>query len=60
MPVNVVDSAAFQRVMAVLQETDSRHVLPVVVAHYYASFNVIRILPIELPCKMDAFGIIRH
>jgi hypothetical protein len=29
------------------------------VAQYYASLKVLRILPIELPCKMDAFGIIK-
>ena len=34
--------------------------MPVQVAQYYASLNVVGILPIELPCKMDAFGIIRH
>ncbi len=34
--------------------------MPVDEAQYYASLNVIRILPIELPCKMDVFGIIRQ
>jgi hypothetical protein len=28
------------------------------VARYYASLNVLAILPIDLPCHMDAFGII--
>jgi len=35
-------------------------VMPTEVAHYYESLNVLSILPIELPCKMDAFGIIRQ
>jgi hypothetical protein len=43
-----------------LQQTDSLHVMPLEVAQYYASLSVIGILPIELPCKMDAFGIIRQ
>jgi len=47
-------------ITALLQETDSLHVMPVEVAQYYASLNVISMLPIELPCKMDAFGIIRQ
>jgi len=60
IPVNVVDTTALLLITALLQETDALHVMPLEVAQYYASLNVIRILPIELPCKMDAFGIIRQ
>ena len=59
-PSNVVDTTAMLMITALLQQTDSLHVMPLEVAQYYASLNVMRILPIELPCKMDAFGIIRH
>lgn len=59
-PANVVDTTAMLLITALLQQTDSLHVMPLEVAQYYASLNVMRILPIELPCKMDAFGIIRH
>jgi DNA-binding transcriptional LysR family regulator len=59
-PVNVVDSTALLFVTALLQQTDSLHVLPRDVAEYYASLNVLKLLPIDLPCKMDAFGIIRQ
>jgi DNA-binding transcriptional LysR family regulator len=59
-PVNVVDSTALLLVTALLQQTDSLHVMPRDVAEYYASLNVLKVLPIELPCKMDAFGIIRQ
>lgn len=59
-PVNVVDTTALLLVTALLQQTDSLHVMPQEVAQYYASLNVMRILPIELPCKLDAFGIIRQ
>jgi DNA-binding transcriptional LysR family regulator len=59
-PIDVVDSTALLLVTALLQHTDSLHVMPIEVARYYASLNVLKILPIELPCKMDAFGIIRH
>ncbi|MFC5460443.1 LysR family transcriptional regulator [Massilia niabensis] len=59
-PVNVVDTTALLLITALLQQTDSLHVMPLEVAQYYASLNVMRILPIELPCKMDAFGIIRQ
>ncbi|GAC1315632.1 MAG: LysR family transcriptional regulator [Collimonas sp.] len=59
-PVNVVDTTALLLITALLQQTDSLHVMPIEVARYYASLNVLNILPIELPCKMDAFGIIRQ
>ncbi|MDL2356402.1 MAG: LysR family transcriptional regulator [Pseudomonadota bacterium] len=59
-PVNVVDSTALLLVTSLLQQTDSLHVMPREVALYYASLDVLKILPIELPCKMDAFGIIRQ
>jgi len=59
-PVNVVDTTALLLITTLLQQTDSLHVMPQEVAQYYASLNVMRILPIELPCKMDAFGIIRQ
>jgi DNA-binding transcriptional LysR family regulator len=59
-PANVVDTTAMLVITALLQQTDSLHVMPLEVAQYYASLNVMRVLPIELPCKMDAFGIIRH
>jgi DNA-binding transcriptional LysR family regulator len=59
-PANAVDTTALLVITALLQQTDSLHVMPLEVAQYYASLNVMRILPIELPCKMDAFGIIRQ
>jgi DNA-binding transcriptional LysR family regulator len=59
-PSNVVDTTALLLITALLQQTESLHVMPLEVAQYYASLNVMRILPIELPCTMDAFGIIRQ
>jgi hypothetical protein len=56
----VVDTTALLLITTLLQQTDSLHVMPLEVAQYYASLNVMRILPIELPCTMDAFGIIRQ
>ena len=59
-PSNVVDTTAMLVITALLQQTDSLHVMPLDVAQYYASLNVMRILPIDLPCTMDAFGIVRQ
>ncbi len=59
-PNNVVDTTALLLITALLHQTDSLHVMPIEVARYYASLKVLSILPIELPCKMDAFGIIQQ
>jgi DNA-binding transcriptional LysR family regulator len=59
-PANTVDTTALLLITALLQQTDTLHVMPVDVARYYQSLNVLTILPIELPFKMDAFGIIRQ
>lgn len=59
-PSDVVDTTALLLITALLQQTDTLHVMPLEVAQYYASLNVLAILPIDLPCKMDAFGIIRQ
>ncbi|NRR30761.1 LysR family transcriptional regulator [Oxalobacteraceae bacterium] len=58
VPVNVIDSTAVLLITALLQQTDSLNVMPIAVAKYYESLNVLKILPIDLPCRMDAFGII--
>jgi DNA-binding transcriptional LysR family regulator len=59
-PANVVDCTALPLVTALLQQTDSLHVMPQDVAQYYAAQRVLHILPIALPCRMDAFGIVRR
>lgn len=59
-PANTVDTTALLLITALLQQTDTLHVMPADVARYYQSLNVLTILPIELPVKMDAFGIIRQ
>ena len=59
-PAIVVDTTALLLITALLQQTDMLHVMPAEVAGYFASLNVLSILPIQLPCKMDAFGIVRQ
>jgi DNA-binding transcriptional LysR family regulator len=58
VPVNVVDTTAVLLIKPLLQQTDALNVMPIAVAKYYESQNVLNILPIELPCRMDAYGII--
>lgn len=57
-PLNVIDTTALLVVTALLQQTDSLHVMPIAVAKYYESQNVLSVLPIDLPCRMDAYGIV--
>ena len=57
-PLNVIDTTALLVVTALLQQTDSLHVMPIAVARYYESQNVLSVLPIDLPCRMDAYGIV--
>ena len=57
-PADAVDTTALLVITALLQQTDALHVMPVEVAQYYAQLEVLSILPIALPFKMDAFGII--
>jgi DNA-binding transcriptional LysR family regulator len=58
VPVNVVDTTAVLLIKPLLQQTDALNVMPIAVARYYESQGVLNILPIELPCRMDAYGII--
>lgn len=57
-PTNVVETTAMSVIKSLLQQTDLLHVMPVDVARYYVSSNELAMLPIELPCQMDSFGII--
>ena len=58
VPFNVIDTTAVLMIKPLLQQTDALNVMPVAVAQYYESQGVLNILPIELPCRMDAYGII--
>jgi DNA-binding transcriptional LysR family regulator len=41
-----------------LQQSDMVGVLATEVANYYASHGLLAILPMNMPCHMDAFGLI--
>ena len=57
-PANVVETTAMPVIQALLQQTDSIHVMPLDVARYYVQSGELTILPLALPCKMDSFGLI--
>lgn len=57
-PVNVVETAALLFMTRMLQQSDMVAVTGADVAHYYASHGIVAVLPMAMPCHMDAFGII--
>lgn len=57
-PVNLVESSALLFLTKMLQQSDLLGVAASDVARYYAEHGMVALLPIQLPCKMDAFGLI--
>ncbi|MCA1324984.1 LysR family transcriptional regulator [Herbaspirillum sp. alder98] len=57
-PSNVVDTTAILFITSLLQQTDFLYAMPTEVARYYTQARLMDILPIDLPCRMDGFGII--
>ena len=58
MPNNIVETTAMSVTMGLLLQTDFLHVIPSEVAQYYVSTGELAILPIQIPCHMENFGII--
>ena len=58
MPSNVVETTAMSVTVSLLSQTDFLHVMPLEVARYYVSAGELSILPIDIPCRMEHFGII--
>lgn len=57
-PVNLIETGALLFTSKMLQQSDMLSVLATDVARYYAAHGLMAILPIALPCQMEAFGII--
>ena len=57
-PVNLIETGALLFTTKMLEQSDMLSVLATDVARYYASHDMLSILPIEPPCQMEAFGII--
>jgi DNA-binding transcriptional LysR family regulator len=58
IPPRLIETSSILFTTKMLQESDFIAVVPTEVARYYASFGMVAILPVELSCTMDAFGII--
>jgi DNA-binding transcriptional LysR family regulator len=57
-PVNLIETAALLFATRMLQQSDMLAVLAADVARYYAEHGMLTVLPIQLACKMDAYGLI--
>jgi len=59
-PINVIETSAQLFITRMLQQSDMLAVLATDVARYYAAHGMGTVLPVAVPCHMDAFGIITH
>lgn len=57
-PADLIETTALLFVTKMLQGSEALAVIATDVARYYAQHGMVAILPIALPCKMDAFGLI--
>lgn len=57
-PERLLESTALIFVFKMLQGTDYVSALPTDVASHYAAHGTVSVVPVDLSCKMDAFGII--
>ena len=53
-----MDTTSVLVVMNMLMDTDFVHVVPVDVARFYMRTGEIAMLPIEIPCPMENYGIV--
>jgi DNA-binding transcriptional LysR family regulator len=57
-PRRIIETAALLFITRMLEQSDFIAVVPAEVARYYASFGMVSVLPVQLSCAMDAFGLI--
>ena len=58
IPPRLIETSSILFMTKMLQQSDFISVVPTEVARYYVSFGMVAMLPIQLSCTMDAFGII--
>lgn len=57
-PADLIESAALLFVTKMIGEGDAVGLVAGDVGRYYVEHGLVAVLPIELPCRMDAFGLI--
>jgi DNA-binding transcriptional LysR family regulator len=59
-PGDIVDTSEIVLITSMLQMSDALNVMSQDVARRYQALGLLAILPLELDCRMDPFGIIRR
>jgi DNA-binding transcriptional LysR family regulator len=57
-PENLIETGALLFVTKMIAESDMIGLVAGDVGRYYQQHSIVAVLPIELPCRMDAFGLI--
>ena len=57
-PNNLIETTALLFMTRMLQQSDLVAVVATDVAQYYARHGMVALLPVQLPCQMDSFGLI--
>ncbi|MGN6528342.1 MAG: LysR family transcriptional regulator [Burkholderiaceae bacterium] len=57
-PTDLIETTALLFMTKMLEQSDLIGIVASDVALYYQDHGLVSILPVELPCKMDAFGLI--
>src|SRR2546423_1124281 len=57
-PNDLIETAALLFVTKMISQSDMLGLVAGDVGRYYAEHGIVAVLPIELPCRMDAFGLI--
>jgi len=58
VPHQLIGTAALVLIPKLLQQSEYLAVVPVDVARHYAEHDMVRLIPVQLSCNMDAFGLI--
>jgi DNA-binding transcriptional LysR family regulator len=58
IPPRLIETSSILFMTKMLQQSDFVAVVPTEVARYYSSYGMLAMLPIQLTCTMDAFGLI--
>lgn len=57
-PTNLIETTAVLFITKIIVECDAICLLAADVARYYEAQGLVKVLPVHLPCEMDAFGVI--
>lgn len=58
IPPRLIETSSLLFTTKMLQQSDFVALMPLEVARYYAAYGMVAVLPIQLSCTMDSFGII--